>query len=132
MVQTSQSEVVLPCLFGLVLVLFESVPIDLPLRREYDFFNFNTIASSGNLTVTTLVSPSLNANGKDRPLGFAVQIDSLDAQVKYFIPAAASGTLPAGWDGTDGFVANSIVSVPTTFTGVQPGKHTLKVRITMT
>ena len=77
--------------------------------------------------MTVLVSPSLNANGADRPLGFAVSVDSQTPQALYFIPKASSGSLPSGWDGTDGFVANSIVSVPCVFTAA-PGAHTLKVR----
>ncbi|KAL0952642.1 hypothetical protein HGRIS_006887 [Hohenbuehelia grisea] len=94
---------------------------------EYDFVNFNTIQGSGNVTVTTFVSPSLNANGADRPLAFAVQIDSLPPQTSYFIPSAAPGQLPSAWSGLDGFVANSIVSVVTPFQGLQPGAHTLKI-----
>ncbi|KDQ23911.1 glycoside hydrolase family 115 protein [Pleurotus ostreatus PC15] len=89
---------------------------------EYDFVNFNTIG--GGLNVTTLVSPSLNANGLDRPLGVAVQIDNLNPQTKYFIPPAVPGALPSEWNT---FVANSIVPVQTSFTGLQPGTHTLRI-----
>ncbi|KAF5366813.1 hypothetical protein D9758_006550 [Tetrapyrgos nigripes] len=91
---------------------------------EYDFFNFNTISDSGNITVITHVSPSLNANGEDRPLGFAVQVDDLPVQSSYFMPFAPPGQLPDVW--LD-FVANSIVPVNMTFEGVQPGAHTLKI-----
>ncbi|KAL5525075.1 hypothetical protein ACEPAF_8944 [Sanghuangporus sanghuang] len=97
---------------------------------EYDFFIFN-IPTTGLLNVTTLVSPSLNANGDDRQLGFAVQLDALPAQSEYFIPLAEPGELPDGWGGLDGFVANSIVSVQTNFNAsegeVAPGAHTLKI-----
>jgi hypothetical protein len=97
-------------------------------NSEYDFYNFNTIADSGNITVTTLISPSLNANGEDHPLKFAVQVDDQEPQVKQPIPGVAkAGDNPPGWGGPDGFVANAIVSVPSTFL-VSPGKHTLKVR----
>ncbi|KAF4588751.1 hypothetical protein EYR40_010305 [Pleurotus pulmonarius] len=89
---------------------------------EYDFVNFNTIG--GGLNVTTLVSPSLNANGLDRPLGVAIQIDNLTPQTKYFIPPAVPGALPSQWNA---FVSNSIVPVQTSFTGLQPGTHTLKI-----
>lgn len=89
---------------------------------EYDFFNFN----GGNITVTTLVSPSGNGNGADRPLGFALQIDSLPVQTNYFFPAAAPGQEPPQWDTPDGFVANSIISPKNTFS-LDPGAHTLKV-----
>ncbi|KAJ7146212.1 hypothetical protein C8R44DRAFT_9545 [Mycena epipterygia] len=89
---------------------------------EYDFYNFN----GGNITVTTLVSPSGNGNGADRPLGFALQIDSLPVQTNYFFPAAAPGQEPPQWDTPDGFVANSIISPKNTFS-LAPGAHTLKL-----
>ncbi|THV03531.1 hypothetical protein K435DRAFT_747803 [Dendrothele bispora CBS 962.96] len=91
---------------------------------EYDFFTFNTIQDSGNVTVVTHVSPSLNANGQDRPLGFAAQVDDLPAQSSYFMPFAVPGQLPDVWND---FVANSIVPVNMTFSGVEPGAHTLKI-----
>ncbi|KAK7447069.1 hypothetical protein VKT23_014281 [Stygiomarasmius scandens] len=91
---------------------------------EYDFFNFNTIQDSGNVTVITHVSPSLNANGQDRPLGFAVQIDDLSTQSSYFMPFAEPGQLPSVWND---FVGNSIVLVNMTFSDVAPGAHTLKI-----
>jgi hypothetical protein len=94
---------------------------------EYDFFNYNTISNSGNITVTTYVSPSFNAGEKNRPLAFAVQLDSGAPQTSQFMPAAPPGGLPPGWSSLDGFVANSIVSAVTRFTGVSPGAHTLKV-----
>jgi hypothetical protein len=90
--------------------------------------NFNTIGGSGNVSVTTYVSPSMNAIGNDRPLKIAVQVDGGAPQTTQFMPLAANGATPAGWDGNDGFAANSIVSVNNTFTGVTPGAHTLKVR----
>ncbi|KAI0826133.1 hypothetical protein BC629DRAFT_1276143 [Irpex lacteus] len=93
---------------------------------EYDFFSFNTIAGGGNVTVTTLVSPTLNANGDDRPVGFAVSIDSGEPQTNYFIPSAIPGNLPDAWDGLDGFAANNIVFVNNTFP-LAPGAHTLKI-----
>ncbi|TFK71208.1 hypothetical protein BDN72DRAFT_870059 [Pluteus cervinus] len=96
---------------------------------EYDFYNFNTISGSGNVTVTTYLAPSLNANDVDRPLAYAVQIDSLSPQTSRFIPASAPGSLPAAWGGPDGFVANSVVSVVTRFGGLKPGAHTLKLHM---
>ena len=85
------------------------------------------------MKVTTYVSPSLNANSNSRPLAFGIQLLSPDAssesaiQVQHFIPLASAGNLPNGWDGVGGWVANSIVSVNTTFSNVSPGKHTLKL-----
>ena len=95
---------------------------------EYDFFTFNTINDAGNVTVHTLVSPTLNNLGPDEPIGLAVQLDSQAPQTVYFIPPAAPGQLPAQWDGNDGFVANSIVDAMTSFVA-PPGAHTLKVSL---
>ncbi|KAJ6625989.1 hypothetical protein B0H10DRAFT_2430075 [Mycena sp. CBHHK59/15] len=89
---------------------------------EYDFYNFN----GGNITVTTFVSPSNNGNGLDRPLAFAVQVDSAPIQTSHFFPPAVPGQEPVGWDGNDGFAANNIVSVPMKFV-LSPGAHTLKL-----
>ncbi|KAI9058756.1 glycoside hydrolase family 115 protein [Trametes sanguinea] len=93
---------------------------------EYDFYLFNTVAQGGNVTITTLVSPSLNGLGDDRPLGLALQIDDGTPQTSYFVPPATPGDLPDGWDGADGWVANNIIRVTQVFQ-VQPGAHTLKV-----
>ncbi|KNZ79537.1 hypothetical protein J132_09265 [Termitomyces sp. J132] len=94
---------------------------------EYDFYNFNTIGGSGNLTITTFVNPSFNAGEKDRPLGFAVQLDSQAPQALYFFPPAPPGGFPAAWGGNDGFAANNIISAVAQVTGVTPGPHTLKI-----
>ncbi|KAG6820068.1 hypothetical protein H0H93_005692 [Arthromyces matolae] len=96
---------------------------------EYDFYNFNTIGESGNLTVTTFVNPSFNAGEKDRPIGFAVQLDSQAPQPLYFFPPATPGGYPAAWGGNDGFAANNIISVVASFTGVSAGAHTLKIEM---
>ena len=101
-----------------------------PLRvsySEYDFFLFNTVAQGGNVTITTLVSPSLNTLGDGRPLGLALQIDNGTPQTSCFVPPSIPGDTPPGWDGDDGWVANSIIEVPMVLP-VQPGAHTLKVR----
>ncbi|KAI0031785.1 hypothetical protein K488DRAFT_78865 [Vararia minispora EC-137] len=91
---------------------------------EYDFYNFNTIGQSGNISATVFVSPSLNAFGSDRPLGLAVQVDDQAPQTTYFIPAAGNpGDEPPQWND---FVANSIVPITGVFTA-WPGSHTLKV-----
>lgn len=78
------------------------------------------------MTITTLVSPSLNGLGDDRPLGLALQVDDGTRQTNYFVPAATPGSLPSAWGGQDGWVAKSIIEVPMVFS-VQPGAHTLKV-----
>ena len=123
-------------------------PYLLILLSEYDFFTFNSIGGNGTVMVNTLVAPTLNAFGLDRPVAVAVQVDSQPAQTSYFIPPSAPGGTPPGWDGNDGFVvrfptpldvsgcevtitssiqANSIVTVSNTFPAA-PGAHTLKVR----
>ena len=53
-------------------------------------------------------------------------MDDQEPQVKAFIPLSAPGTLPDEWNGTDGFVANAIVPVVTTWSA-PPGAHTVKV-----
>lgn len=93
---------------------------------EYDFVNFNTIGSAGNVTVNTMVAPTLNNYDPSRPVAIAVSVDDLAPQTTYFFPQAAPGGLPPQWDGTDGFVANSFINVPNNFS-ITPGPHTLKI-----
>ena len=88
---------------------------------SYNFYSFNNVTA-----LTSYISPSLNANGKDRPVGFAVQIDQESPQTIYFLPPAASGRLPTAWGGEDGFATNNIVTYKTIHS-VNPGQHTLKV-----
>ncbi|KZT00286.1 glycoside hydrolase family 115 protein [Laetiporus sulphureus 93-53] len=91
---------------------------------EYDFFTFNTYNDTGSIIVTTYVSPSLNSLGPDRPLALGVQVDTDEPQVSYFVPNATPGSLPAQWDGMDGWAANNINSFSMNFT-TEPGAHTL-------
>ncbi|KAK0237297.1 hypothetical protein EDD85DRAFT_908116 [Armillaria nabsnona] len=91
---------------------------------EYDFFTFSE--TTNKTSVTVYVSPSLNANGADRPLDVAIALDG-EVLSSYFIPPAAPGVLPAVWGGYDGFVANSIVPIALSFTGMKPGAHILKI-----
>ncbi|KXN92531.1 hypothetical protein AN958_05386 [Leucoagaricus sp. SymC.cos] len=97
---------------------------------EYDFFSFNTIGGSGNITMTALMTPSNNANGPDRPLTIAVGLDSQTPVVHQPMPDAPPGKQPTAWGGVDGFVANAIIPVTTPFSGVSPGKHTVKIMMT--
>ncbi|KAG6879212.1 hypothetical protein C0992_004354 [Termitomyces sp. T32_za158] len=95
---------------------------------EYDFYSFNTISNSGNITSTVYVSPSWNAGEPTRPLAFAVQLDSGEPQTMQFFPDPPTpGAVPVAWGGLDGFVANSVISVVSGFSGVQAGKHTLRI-----
>ncbi|PFH48837.1 glycoside hydrolase family 115 protein [Amanita thiersii Skay4041] len=88
---------------------------------EYDFFSLNPIQK-----VTIFVSPSLNANGPDRPLLFSVQLDDGSVHKVQPISNTAPGTLPPGWGGVNGFVANSIAS-PSVQVQAGAGKHTLRI-----
>ena len=54
----------------------------------------------------SLVAPTLNSYGNDRPVAFAVSIDSQDPQTNYFIPLATPGSEPAAWGGNDGFAVS--------------------------
>ncbi|KAG6914031.1 hypothetical protein DXG01_002845 [Tephrocybe rancida] len=92
---------------------------------EYDFYSFNSISNSSNISATAYVSLSWNVG--DCPLVFAAQLNGGAAQTQTFFPNPVPGGVPAAWNGPDGFVANSIISVVTPFTGVQAGKHTLKI-----
>ncbi|KAG8965920.1 hypothetical protein FRC03_012756, partial [Tulasnella sp. 419] len=88
---------------------------------SYSFYTFNPVSK-----LTSYISPSLNSYGTDRPLSFAVQIDSETPQTVTFIPPADPGKFPKEWDGDNGFVANNIVTY-TTNHSVAPGAHTLKI-----
>ncbi|CAE6342716.1 unnamed protein product [Rhizoctonia solani] len=92
---------------------------------EYDFYTFAT-PSSGTVSLTSYISPAFNGLGNTRRVAFAVQIDSNAIQTIYYSPATSSRTTPAGWDGSDGWVANSVVRYKTTHS-VSPGAHTLKI-----
>ena len=78
-------------------------------NRQYDFVNFNTVDGNGTVGITVFVSPSLNANGDDRPLAIGVQVDDDEPQTTYFIPPAAPGSLPPQWDGNDGFAVRILM-----------------------
>ncbi|KAG8892237.1 hypothetical protein FRB99_002857, partial [Tulasnella sp. 403] len=78
-----------------------------------------------NFTIGTGVSH--NANGNDRPLKFAVQIDNETPQTVSLMPLAVPGELPPGWDGNDGFAANATTYGTINHSSTGPGAHTLKV-----
>jgi hypothetical protein len=92
---------------------------------EYDFYTFNSL-TGGTANITAYLTPSLNALGADRPLAFAIQVDSQTPQTIYPIPLAAPGVLPPVWGGADGFVGANIVRASTQVP-MSPGGHTLKV-----
>ncbi|KAF8968832.1 hypothetical protein BDZ97DRAFT_1654513 [Flammula alnicola] len=92
---------------------------------EYDFFNFNS--EGGNVTAIVFLSPSLNANTDQNPLAYSIQIDSQAPVTTNPVGPEIPGGLPNGWETNDGWVANSINTINTTFGGVNPGAHTLKI-----
>ncbi|KAF6749792.1 hypothetical protein DFP72DRAFT_1073016 [Ephemerocybe angulata] len=94
---------------------------------EYDFLNFNTIGGSGNLTATFLLSPSLNAATDEKPLAFSVSLDGAAPIRIQPVPASSRKSDPPGWGTINGWVANAINKQTVLFTGIAPGKHTLKV-----
>lgn len=98
------------------------------LDREYDFFNFNSFQGNNNsINVILYLSPSLNANTDAQPLAYSIQVDSKAPITVVPVGPEVPGGLPDGWDGLDGWVANSIITVSTIFKGVSRGNHTLKV-----
>ena len=96
--------------------------------REYDFFNFNSFqGNNDSINVILYLSPSLNANTDAQPLAYSIQVDSQVPITVVPVGPEVPGGLPDGWNGLDGWVANSIITVSTTFEGVSRGNHTLKV-----
>ena len=96
--------------------------------REYDFFNFNSFqGNNDSINVILYLSPSLNANTDAQPLAYSIQVDSQAPITVVPVGPEVPGGLPDGWNGLDGWVANSIITVSTTFQGVSRGNHTLKV-----
>ncbi|KAH8822674.1 hypothetical protein DL96DRAFT_1714124 [Flagelloscypha sp. PMI_526] len=91
---------------------------------EYDIYTFD-VPPQSTLNGTIYVSPVLNSYA--RPLAFGVALDSQTITNVSFVPASNPGTLPTAWKGLDGWVANSIIPVPVSFSAVQPGAHTFKL-----
>jgi len=99
----------------------------MPFTREYDFYNFNTLQSKGNVTVTVYTTPTFNFDDNSHPLSYSLQMDSQPPLTIVPIPQEPPGGYPANWGGPDGYVANAIITNTTTFNSVSPGAHTLKV-----
>lgn len=98
------------------------------VTREYDFFNFNSFqGNNDSINVILYLSPSLNSNTDAQPLAYSIQVDSQAPITVVPVGPEKPGGLPDGWDGLDGWVANFIITVPTTFKGISRGNHTLKV-----
>ncbi|OCH83989.1 hypothetical protein OBBRIDRAFT_742368 [Obba rivulosa] len=93
---------------------------------EYDFYTFNSINGTGNVTVTAYMGPTLNGLGPDRPLAFAMAMDSGEPQVDYFVPEGPPGGYPPQWNGYDGWVADNLIYTNLSFVAL-PGVHTVKI-----
>lgn len=94
---------------------------------EYDFVNFNTIGGSGNLTITFLLSPSLNAATDEKPLAFGVSLDGASPIRVQPVPASSRRGDPPGWGTHNGWVANAINKQTLVFNNVKTGAHNLKI-----
>ncbi|EJT96994.1 hypothetical protein DACRYDRAFT_59782 [Dacryopinax primogenitus] len=96
---------------------------------QYDFYLFNTIGgnatTNGNITVTAVMSPSLDNHGYMEPLGYALQLDNTPPISVYPILIVSASVQPPGWDTPDGWVANSMINTTIQFNSTALGKHTL-------
>ncbi|CCM00698.1 uncharacterized protein FIBRA_02738 [Fibroporia radiculosa] len=90
---------------------------------EYDFYNLHTYNDSGNITVTTYLAVTLNTLGPDRPVALGFQVDADEPQVDYFVPNVTPGTMPAAWNGVDGWAATNVIPITLSFYA-EPGAHT--------
>ncbi|CEL52794.1 hypothetical protein RSOLAG1IB_11139 [Rhizoctonia solani AG-1 IB] len=82
-------------------------------NREYNLYTFgvlNKVLKSGNVTLSSFISPALSGNDNDRPVGLAVQIDSGVPQSIYYSPVANSRKDPR--DG-EGLIAVGSMGSPT-------------------
>jgi hypothetical protein len=90
---------------------------------EYDFYTFNAMGN-GTIRVHTYITPTLNNQGPNRPMGVAIQVDNEPIQTSHFVADNPPRSyLPAGWND---YIADSIMMVYQTFKA-SPGAHTLKI-----
>lgn len=89
---------------------------------SYSFYTFHALK-----TMKSFIGVAFNSNGNDRPMKFAVQIDSESPKEVSYIPPTAVGTMPAAQGGNDGWAANNVIQVTTNHSDIGPGAHTLKL-----
>jgi hypothetical protein len=90
---------------------------------EYDFVTFTPTTAAKGLSVTLILSPSLNINPK-KPLAYITQIDDKPEQRRQYVIDQPQPNFPVNW----GFaVADNAWKNTTNFGAMAPGKHTLKV-----
>ena len=86
---------------------------------QYEFYAFSNVS---NANITVYVGPSLNTI-PDRPIKYAVSVDSGNITMVQPCPSYVLGALPNAWNGA---VANSVWTNSTTV-AITPGKHTLNL-----
>ncbi|KAF8320417.1 hypothetical protein DL93DRAFT_2164034 [Clavulina sp. PMI_390] len=90
---------------------------------QYSFYNFDSYANN-TAYLTTYVSPSMNANGADQPLAFALQVDGGTPVRVQPVGPNVPGQFPTGWGSMTGPQSNNIIPTLTNIT-IAPGAHTL-------
>ncbi|PNS17608.1 hypothetical protein CAC42_3003 [Sphaceloma murrayae] len=91
-------------------------------RLSYDFYTFTPLS---NANITVYMGPTLNTH-PERPLKYAISVDSAQAQTVQPIPTTTFGNLPSLWNA---MVSNAVTTSATTHNLATTGKHTLNVWI---
>nr|OQO30744.1 hypothetical protein B0A51_02440 [Rachicladosporium sp. CCFEE 5018] len=117
-------------LSGLTLFPVTAPSLDLTTAPAltYNLYTFSPITSVPGhvLNITLVATTSLNTD-PNRPLRYALQLDSQPVQtVKYIIDQPA-GNLPIGWAGLRGSVASNAWYSNSNVTYTGPGEHVLKL-----
>lgn len=110
-------------LSGVALLPFTApsqTPSDSAPHLSYDIFTFTPLS---NANVTVYLGPALNTH-PERPLKYAVAIDSEEAKTVQPIPTTVFGTLPGMWGA---MVSNAVATNTTTHDLGMAGRHTLKL-----
>ncbi|KAK6613651.1 putative immunoglobulin I-set domain-containing protein [Botrytis cinerea] len=95
----------------------------------YNLYTFTPVPLAN---ITLYISPSLNQNGRERTLKYAIAIDDEKPQIIQFVPSSVSTAIfPVGWAGAvvDGVWGQSSGNTTTTsHTALKTaGAHTLKI-----
>ncbi|APA09298.1 hypothetical protein SS1G_12083 [Sclerotinia sclerotiorum 1980 UF-70] len=98
----------------------------------YLLYNLYTFTAVPITNITLFISPSLNQNGRERTLKYAIAMDDEVPQIRQFVPSSVSTAIfPTGWAGAvvDGVWGQSSGNTTTTSHGAfkVTGKHTLKI-----
>ncbi|KAF2002039.1 glycoside hydrolase family 115 protein [Amniculicola lignicola CBS 123094] len=90
---------------------------------EYDFYTFTKPSAAKPLNLTLILSPTLNIDPK-KPLAYVAQIDDLPEQRRQYVIDQKQPEFPVGWKFA---IVKNAWENTTTWKGVEPGKHTLKI-----